>query len=159
MRIGRIIALGSLFLACSCSDQPTSDQPTDEQAVWDLEMAYWEYVKSNNTEGYLTLWDDGFVGWPGFSESPVGKDEIANWIGPLHENPEESYDYELTRKAVRSFGDVVAVHYLVRDFMRSASTGEIVRPLDTYRITHSWQRNGDSWKIITGMSSSQVTKE
>ena len=65
-----------------------------EAAVWQLEEAYWRYVKANDLDGYRTLWDERFVGWPGFAEHPVGK---AN-------------------------------------------------------ITHTWQRRGDSWRIITGMS-------
>ena len=147
------VLLGFLLSVSACSDEAA-----DEQAVWSLEEAYWVYVKNNDIEGYLTLWDERFVGWPGFSEAPIGKGNIGEWIAPLHENPAETYDYELTREAVRSFGDVVVVHYLVRDFMRSASTGEVVRQLDVYRITHTWQRRGDTWQIITGMSGAQDSK-
>lgn len=135
-----------------------SDPAADEAAVWKLEETYWEYVKSNDVEGYLTLWDDRFVGWPGFSDAPIGKERIHEWILPLHENRSETYDYELTREVVRSFGDVVVVHYLVRDFFRSRSTGEVVRQLDEYRITHTWQRRGIGWAIITGMSGAQAGK-
>ena len=135
-----------------------SDTDADVLAVWQLEEAYWEYVKTNDLEGYRTLWDERFVGWPGFSDDPVGKTEIADWIVPLHTNPNERYEYELTRKAVRAFGDVVVVHYLVRDFFRDAESGEMVREPDTYRITHTWQRRGDTWQIITGMSGAQTGK-
>jgi ketosteroid isomerase-like protein len=88
----------------------------------------------------------------------VGKAEIADWIVPLHANPGERYDCELTKKAVRAFGDVVVVHYLVRDFFRDAESDRVVRELDTYRITHTWQRRGDTWQIITGMSGAQAGK-
>ena len=137
-----------------------ADNPSaDEQAVWKLEEAYWAYVKANDLDGYRTLWDDRFVGWPGFSPEPVGKDQIADWIPPLHANSGEQYDYELTKTALRAFGDdIVVVHYLVRDFFRDPTTGDVVRELDTYRITHTWQRRGDSWQIITGMSGAQAGK-
>ena len=135
-----------------------SDAVSDEKAVWNLEEAYWKYVKNNDVKGYLTLWDDRFIGWPGFSKEPMEKVHITDWIAPLHKDPAERYDYELTPKAIRSFGDVLVVHYLVRDFYRSASTGEIVRPLDEYRVTHTWQRKGKTWQIITGMSGAQAAK-
>lgn len=135
-----------------------ADNAADEKAVWNLEEAYWKYVKNNDVNSYRTLWDDNFVGWPGFSNEPVGKSNIGDWIAPLHKNPAEQYDYELTPKAVRSFGDVVVVHYLVHDFYRSPSTGQIVRQLDEYRITHTWQRRHETWQIITGMSSAQPGK-
>jgi hypothetical protein len=134
------------------------DSVADEKSVWNLEEAYWKYVKNNDVKGYSTLWDDRFIGWPGFSKEPMGKAHIGDWIAPLHKNPAEKYDCELTPKAVRSFGDVVVTHYLVHDFYRSASTGEIVRQSDQYRITHTWQRRGESWQIITGMSSAQPDK-
>ena len=51
-----------------------SDSATDEKAVWSLEEAYWQYVKSNDVKDYVTLWDDNFIGWPGFSQEPVGSE-------------------------------------------------------------------------------------
>lgn len=136
-----------------------SDESADGEAVWQLEEAYWRYVKSNDLANYRSLWNERFVGWPGFSDHPVGKEGIGEWIAPLHANPAETYDFQLTREAVRSFDDVVVVHYLVQDFMRSSESGDIIRYRDRYRITHTWQRNGDSWQIITGMSGAQASKD
>jgi ketosteroid isomerase-like protein len=150
-----LIPIVMLFLSVSVM----ADAASDEKAVWNLEEAYWKYVKNNDTKGYATLWDERFIGWPGFSPTPVGKAKISDWIPPLHKNPSERYDYELTKEAIRSFGDVVVVHYLVHDFYRSATSGEVVRQLDQYRITHTWQRHGDTWQIITGMSSTQPNKK
>ena len=124
----------------------------DESAVWALEEAYWESVKANDIEGYRTLWDERFVGWPGFSRQPLGKDSIHHWIAPLHENPSRTYDYRLTQEAVRAFGpDIVVAHYLVRGFFRSVDTNEIVGSDRVSRITHTKQRRGNSRQILTGM--------
>jgi len=40
------------------------DSAKDETKVWNLERAYWEYVKANDVEKYRALWHDDFVGWP-----------------------------------------------------------------------------------------------
>ena len=133
-----------------------SDEAADEEAVWALEEAYWVYVKNNDIDGYRTLWDEDFVGWPGFSATPLEKNNIADWIPPLHENPSRKFNYELTREAVRSFGDSVVAHYLVRGFYRSAETGEELENRRISRITHTWQRRGDTWQIITGMSGTWI---
>jgi ketosteroid isomerase-like protein len=122
--------------------------------MWNLERAYWEYARNNDVDGYLTLWDERFVGWPSFSKTPMGKNNISGWLASVHNNPSQIYDYELTREAVRAFGDVVVVHYRVHHFYRSADTGEIISARRTSRITHTWQKRGDSWQIITGMSCS-----
>lgn len=124
----------------------------NEKAVWHLEEYYWVYVQASDLEAYRTLWDDRFVGWPSFSPDPLGVKDISSWIPLLHQNPAESFNYELTPKAVREFGDIVVTHYLVREFWESTETGEVIRE-EKVRITHTWKRSGDTWRIITGMSS------
>ena len=132
----------------------TGEMTADEAAVWQLEEAYWQYVETNDQNAYRTLWDERFVGWPGFSPHPLGKANIADWISPLHGDSRRSFSARLQREAVRAFGDVVVAHYLVRDVWRDASTGEIIEQSAPYRITHTWQRHGNTWQIITGMSAS-----
>jgi len=52
----------------------------DEAQVWQLEKAYWEYVKGNDLEKYRALWHENFVGWPFVSPAPVRKDHITDWM-------------------------------------------------------------------------------
>ena len=68
-----LIRLSLLFLVI-CTSPTFADKAADEEAVWKLEEAYWQFVKNNDIDGYRSLWDERFVGWPGFSESPVGAD-------------------------------------------------------------------------------------
>jgi ketosteroid isomerase-like protein len=142
------MVMGSVVFAAGLND--------DEKEVWNLEIAYWEYVKSNDIPSYRSLWDERFVGWPGFSEMPLGKANIHEWVAELHSNPGTRVEYELTIGSVRAFGDIVATHYLVRFSARSVTTGEIVGDAVVSRITHTWQRHGDSWRIVTGMSGSWI---
>ena len=149
------------FLAFLICTFPTfSDELTkDEQAVWDLEVAYWEYVKSNDIPSYQALWDESVVAWPGFSKTPMmGKENVHEWFQPYHEKLSETFDYELTFGAVRSFGDVVATHYLVRILLLSAETGEVLGDDQVAWVTHTWQRRGDTWQIVTGMSGSLISE-
>ena len=153
MRISTIILLFSFLVSAPA----LSDEAADEEAVWALEESYWEYAKDNDIRGYLTLWDDNFIGWPGFSRTAMEKDRIASWIAPLHSDPTKIWNYKLTRGAVRSFGDIVATHYLIQGSYRSSETGELVLETPPSRITHTWQRRGDTWQIITGMSGTLIT--
>ena len=126
----------------------------DKTAVWQLEEDYWEYVKQQDLDNYRSLWDERFVGWPNFSPHPLGKEDITDWIPPLHSDPERVFDYELKREAVRSFGDIVVAHYLLKLIFRDAQTGDVTEEGNWRRITHTWQRRGDRWQIVTGMSAS-----
>jgi hypothetical protein len=133
---------------------PAAEMTADEAAVWQLEETYWQYVKAADLDGYRTLWDERFIGWPSFSERPLGKANIGDWIPPLHADPARLYDYRLQMEAVRAFGDTVVAHYLGWDIWRDAETGAIVEESEPFRITHTWQRRGDTWQIVTGMSAS-----
>ena len=142
------VSVGSIVFADELTD--------DEKAVWDLEIAYWEYVKANDIPGYRSLWDEGFVGWPSFSEMPLGKANIHEWVTELHSETGAGVEYELTIGSVRGYGDIVAAHYLVRYSVRSDETGKIFGDEIVSRITHTWQRQGDAWRIVTGMSGSWI---
>jgi hypothetical protein len=41
-----------------------ADRSPEEERVWQMEEQYWRYVKAADTEGYLTLWHQNFVGVP-----------------------------------------------------------------------------------------------
>lgn len=143
-----------LVLWCSLAMTALAGPAEDEAAVWKLEEDYWTYVKAQDLDSYRTLWDERFVGWPSFSALPLGKDRIGEWIPPLHQDPSKKLDYELKREAVRSFGDVVVAHYLYRTIHRDAKSGNVVDQGKWTRITHTWQRRGESFQIVTGMSAS-----
>ena len=130
------------------------EMTADEQAVWQLEENYWKYVKAVDLEGYRTLWDERFVGWPSSSPQPLGKENITDWIVAMFEENEGNYSYELKRMAVRSFGDIVVAHYLVTEFFHDEESGELLKQDGPFRITHTWKRKDDSWQIVTGMSAS-----
>lgn len=151
IRTGLVLVVG---LTCLLSTplRASAELTPDEKAVWQLEEQYWVYVAKSDVDGYATLWDDRFVGWPSFSARPVGKDVIGDWIRPLHADPEQKFEYALEQMAVRSFGDVVVAHYLVKEQWVSAKTGQVTRT-ESSRITHTWKRRGSGWVIIAGMSS------
>jgi len=149
-------SITTIFVSLLFISPAFSDEASDIKDVWELEHNYWEYVKSNDIESYLSLWDNEFIGWPGLSETPQGIQNIAGWIAPLHENSSQFYDNSITHMGAQTFNNVVVVHYLNRAFRRSTEMNEIVSEITVSRVTHTWQRRGDTWQIITGMSASQV---
>ena len=147
--------IGTLMICLVVATTTVRADSSDEEAVWSLEESYFVYVKNNDIEGYLTLWDERFVGWPCGSLKPKTKENIADWIPTLHADPSKIYGYELKREAVRSFGSTVVTHYLARQWYRSADTGEVLEE-DHVRLTHTWQRRGSTWQIVTGMCGTWV---
>ena len=136
--------------ACALATPSTAQMTPEEAEVWDLELAYYEYAAANDPEGYLSLFDDGVIGWPAPDAEPKGKDRVSQWIAAVHADPSQIWSYELERRAIRSFGDSVVVHYVLREAFRASTSGEELRSAE-YKISHTWQRRNGKWRIISGM--------
>ena len=137
-----------LALAATASGQ---DSAKDEAQVWELEKAYWEYVKGDDLEKYRSLWHENFVGWPFVSPSPLRKDHITDWITSNTSKGIKLQSYSIEQLAVQVTGDVATNYYRI-NFSWANDAGAEVRT-DKMRITHTWIRTHGTWQIIGGMSS------
>jgi ketosteroid isomerase-like protein len=123
----------------------------DETQVWELEKAYWEYVKANDLEKYRALWHENFVGWPFVSPTPVRNDHITDWITANTSKGITLQSYSLEQLAIQVTGDIAINYYRIN---ATWATGEGAKlRTDKFRITHTWIRTGATWQIIGGMSS------
>src|SRR5205809_4893710 len=68
------------FLLVLATAAFAQDSAKEEVQVWNLEKAYWDYVKADDLQKYRALWHEDFVGWPFVSSAPVWKDHITDWI-------------------------------------------------------------------------------
>jgi hypothetical protein len=119
------------------------------QAVWALEHQYWQYVERNDLEGYRSLWDEKFLGWPQADRAPVHKDHITDWITSQTSKGLTFKLVELKEAAIQENGDLVATGYwLTSRWDSKTSVGEP----GTIRVHHTWARRGNGWKIVSGMS-------
>ena len=116
-----------------------------EQAVWRQEEAYWRFVHSLDWDSYAKLWDERFAGWPSSEPVPVHKDKVqGRWQRKV-------LDYELEPLSVRQYGDnVVIVFYRATD--RSTDLQGADEQTCSFRITHTWMRTAEGWKIVGGMA-------
>jgi ketosteroid isomerase-like protein len=123
----------------------------DETQIWNLEKAYWEYVKANDLEKYRSLWHEDFVGWPSVSSEPVRKDHITDWMTKNTSEGLKLQSYAIEQLAVRVTGNVAIDHYRIKLNWARIDSGENGRT-DAIRVTHTWIRINDTWQILGGMS-------
>jgi ketosteroid isomerase-like protein len=141
----------SLLIALICAPQLIASPASDEAQIWNLEKAYWEYVKANDLEKYRALWHDDFVGWPSVSPEPVRKDHITDWITNNTSKGLKLQSYTIEQLAVHVTGDVAIDHYRIKaNWARGGDDN--VQQTNAVRITHTWIRVGNTWQIIGGMS-------
>ncbi len=124
-----------------------------ETQIWNLEKAYWDYVKTNDLEKYRALWHQDFVGWPFVSSAPVRKDHITDWITGNTSKGLKLDSYSIEQLAVHVTGDIAIDHYRLKaNWARGDTAGVGVVRTDAMRITHTWVRRDRTWQIIGGMS-------
>ncbi|MGE5207768.1 MAG: nuclear transport factor 2 family protein [Alphaproteobacteria bacterium] len=139
----------SLFLALAATAY-AQNASKDQMQVWQLEKAYWEYVKANDLEKYRALWNDNFLGWPFVSSTPVHKDHITDWITANTSKGINLQSYSIEPLAIQVTGDVAIDHYRIKATWTDAKGAHAHTDAD--RITHTWIRTNGTWKILGGMS-------
>jgi ketosteroid isomerase-like protein len=138
------------FLIVLAATVFAQDSARDESQIWNLEKAYWEYVKSNDLEKYRALWHEDFIGWPLVSSAPVQKDHITDWITNNTSKGVKLKSYSIDQLAIRVTGEIAINHYRIKT---NWATGEGAEArTDAFRITHTWVRTHGTWHIIGGMS-------
>jgi len=142
-----ILLSTSVFSRIQTIDQELSDE---EMEVWNMEKAYWEYVKNRDLDGYMTLWHPNFMGWPSIWKRPSNRESLSRlvsvWFASI--NP-GSISVELIRYSVKIYGNVAIVYYLCN---RSSENLQGVKESTSSRYIHTWMKQDGKWKIIGGMS-------
>ncbi len=136
-------------LAVSSAGTLQSQASENEQALWNLEHAYWRYVQDNDLPAYLGLWHKDFLGWPSVSAAPVHKDHITDWITPQTSKGLAFKTVEFKPAAIQVTGDVaVTCYWITYKWVNKDGNGAT----HILRITHTLLRDSKEWRIIGGMS-------
>lgn len=139
-----------VFCLLATAQQGFSSSPSgDEQTLWNLERAYWQYVEKNDLAAYSNLWHQDFLGWPAVSSTPVRKDHITDWITSQTSKGLVFKSSEFKPAGIQVTGDVAFACYWIT--LRWVDKDGKGAPR-TFRITHAWLRSGKDWQIVGGMS-------
>ena len=163
--IGIMLSSLTLVIINSCKEKnndaeksevavvPVSKETLENEA-WQMEEQYWNYVGNNDTTSYKKLWHDAFIGYPSFGDGVSDKSKIASWIPKLYEDKSRIYSVKLNRKAVNSIADVVIVFYDYDRFWTDEQNNILEK--NTFKITHTWKKVGDTWLILGGMAADKI---
>lgn len=147
--------LAVAFSALS-TERHQSQVTENEQSLWDLEHEYWRHVQDNDLPAYRGLWHQDFLGWPSVSPAPVRKDHITDWITSQTSKGLHFNAGEFKPAAVQMTGDIAVVYYwMTFQWLDKDGRGSP----HTIRVTHTWLRNGNDWRIIGGMSMQEASPQ
>ena len=145
-----LFAGASVFASGQTPKTEAKDQASTEQTVWNLERDYWRYVQENDLKNYTGLWHKDFLGWPSVSAVPVNKDHITDWITSQTSQGLTFNSIEFKPAKIQVTGDLVMAYYWMT-FRWADRDGKGEE--HTIRVTHTWVRDGMTWRILGGMSS------
>jgi ketosteroid isomerase-like protein len=159
MRTSLVKALTAIALSVSAAvaqQTPSAVAPTPrmpkwsaaERAVWAQEEAYWRFVKVHDRQAFLKLWDERFAGWPRIEVAPVHKGGL--WANPII-TTRKILAYQLEPLSVREYGEDVVITLYRATIHSTNENGGDEQTLSS-RLTHTWMRTADRWKIVGGMS-------
>jgi Domain of unknown function (DUF4440) len=121
---------------------PAPAPGSPEMEVWNGELALFQ---AKDLDTFMSLWDDNFVGWPDYSELPARKWDFETNAKDEFQSMKPSGSPLLPIPlAVTVFEDVAVTQY----YWPEADVTSPVR----YRMTHTWKRGPNGWRIISGMS-------
>jgi len=146
-----LLLLLALFAAGATAPTQTAtaqNQSEDEQAVWSLENAYFAHLAAKEFEALESFYHADFIGWPSHSPEPVGASAGRRSLEELLAEV-QVLSIQVRPQAAVIRGDVAVTHSFV-DMQQSDAAGEASSY--SYRITHTWLREGGTWKILGGMS-------
>jgi hypothetical protein len=118
-----------------------------KRKLCNLEQTYWKNLTQGNIEGMRELWHKRFVGWPAHSDNPVNYEQATESLRRLLED-QMTTSCILRPCAFEFHGDIAIVHYRVDAKIVRQGKEEIV----SIRMTHTWLREQEEWRIIGGMS-------
>jgi hypothetical protein len=148
----RIIALAFILFTYSQVYSATADKDnrkdTVEEEIWALEEAYFANLYKANYKGVLAIVHSQFLGWPGAVPHPIDREESARFMKQLVPKP-TSCTLKIERAGIRLLGEVALTQYNIHvNYNDTAGVGKT----QSSRITHTWVKEGASWKLLGGMS-------
>jgi ketosteroid isomerase-like protein len=143
------VAAIAVLTAAEYNREMAQDSARDETQVWNLEKAYWEYVKANDLEKYRALWHNDFVAWPPLSSAPLRKDQVTDWLTENMSKGIKLQSFAIEQLAIQVIHDTAIVHYRIK--MVWAGPGPTESNTEFLRVTHIWIRTHGAWQIIGGM--------
>jgi ketosteroid isomerase-like protein len=130
-----------------CAATDAQDSRDLEDHIWALEDAYVIAYKNADHESILALMHERFLGWPDSEEMPTAYHQVPGFLEEKYGAP-GTWSFEIDRAGISIHDDVAITHYA---FSVSASDADSSQA-QTTRITHTWIREDDGWKILGGMS-------
>ncbi len=132
------------------SEDIEKGRSTVEEKIWTLEETYFTSLYNADHAGLLALVHDQFLGWPDAVAKPLDRRGSEDFMKKAFSKP-SSCTLKFEREGIRVLGNVALTQYIIHASCSDAA-GAVKK--QSSRITHTWIKEGQGWKILGGMSMS-----
>jgi len=130
-----------------------NDKDKMHEEIWELEAAYFTNLYNADYAAVLALIHPQFLGWPDGVPHPLDKQGCARFMQQLIPAP-TACTFTIERGGMRVLGDVALTQYTINVHCSDPAG---LTHTQASRITHTWVKEGEHWKLLGGMSCSQLS--
>ena len=115
-------AITILFVVMLLSGNIFAQQwSAEQQEVWAGVQKYWDVAAKGDVQGFLSYFDEGYMGWSNQSMVPQSKANTSKWIENDMKNT-TTILYTITPLTIWVKGDFAYVHYSYAQLTRSKNS-------------------------------------
>ncbi len=140
------LSLFAMFVLLLLSSNSFAQQWSDAQKdVWAGVQKYWEVSSSGNAQGFMSYFDDSYMGWSNQSRVPMSKDNVSKWI-TQDSKDNSTLVYSITPLTIWVKGDFAYVHYTYSTLEQNKETSKKTPSSGTW--TDILMKKDGKWVLI-----------
>ena len=141
-----VVTITILFVVVILSANNYAQQWSDAQKeVWTGVQKYWEAPAKGDVQGFLSYFDESYMGWNNQSLVPQSKANTSKWI-ENDMNNNSTVLYTLTPLTIWVKGDFAYVHYTYSQLLKDNNTGKETPSSGTW--TDILMKKDGKWVLI-----------
>ena len=129
------------FVGKSFAQQWTAEQ----KDVWAGVEKYWAASSSGDANGFMTYFDDSYMGWDYQSKVPQNKSTTSKWVNYGLKNA-TTLVYSITPLTIWDKGDFAYVHYYYSEVDKNNDTGK--KENNSGNWTDILMKSNGKWVLI-----------
>lgn len=135
-----------LFLSILISNNNYAQQWTEDQKdVWAGVEKYWEVSSKGDAQGFLSYFDESYIGWSYQSVVPQNKSNTAKWITHDFKN-NSTVVYSLTPINIWVKGDFAFANYFYNQIEKNKETSKETPSMGKW--TDILIKKGNKWVLV-----------
>ncbi len=142
MKINSIIILFIIATFCNINAQEWSSQ---QKEVWAGIEKYWDVASDNDAAGFLSFFDENYIGWSNQSYVPQSKANTSKWI--KHDFKKNSTVlFTLTPVTIWVKDDFAFANYFYSQLEKNKKTGK--EEASSGKWTDILMKKGNKWLLV-----------